>query len=424
MVATTHSFCMTPAAHTIRRLLLACLTRPVPTGTVAACDALSEAEWQTLRDNARIQRISALLHNRMHKFEGGPPHMPPALRAELATGFQERTMRNLFLFAEFRKLAEALQARNVPVIVLKGMHLAAAVYGEIGMREMDDIDILVPRDQLQAAADVLAEIGYVSKEPLDVEFWAQKQHHLPRLRNASNTVVEVHWNVTWPGDSHALADPAGLWERAQPLTIASCEVLGLSPEDLLLHLCIHASFQHMFYTGLRPACDLDATIRCYQAEMDWSLVCQSARQWKWQTGVRLMLHLTQRCLQTPIPNLVWQELQPAQDAAALTAAYRMLWAIDSDISALPRNLATLWNRPNLLLRMWDLLRALMPNRFKIAKEYGLAAHSPLIGLYVPRYTLDLLRKHFKAFRQLQQSDPETREMALNKSTLMAWLYQD
>ena len=86
-------------------------------------------------------------------------------------------MRNLFLFAEFRKIAEALKARNVPVIVLKGMHLAAAVYGEIGMREMDDIDILVPRDQLQAAANALVEIGFVSKEPLDVEFWAQKQHH-------------------------------------------------------------------------------------------------------------------------------------------------------------------------------------------------------------------------------------------------------
>ncbi len=415
---------MTPTSSHLHKHLLACLTRPVPAGTVAACDALSVTEWQELRAMARIQRISALLHSRLHRFAGGHPHMPPAVREELTAGFQACTMRNLFLFAEFRTVAEALQACNIPVIVLKGMHLAAAVYGAIGMREMDDMDILVPRDRLQAAADALADIGYGSQEPLDVEFWARKQHHLPRLRNASHTVVEVHWNVTWPGDAQALSDPQGLWARAQPLTIAGCEVLGLAPEDLLLHLCIHASFQHMFYTGLRPVCDLDATIRCYQAEMDWRLVCQLARQRKWQTGVRLMLHLTQRCLHTPIPDLVWQELQPARDEAALAAAYRMLWTIDSDISALPRNLATLWNRPNLLLRMWDLARALLPNRFKIAKEYGLSAHSPLIWLYVPRYKIALLRKHFQAFRQLQQSDPETREMALNKSTLMDWLYQD
>ena len=106
------------------------------------------------------------------------------------------------------------------------------------------------------------------------------------------------------------------------------------------------------------------------------------------------------------------------------AAYRMLWTIDSDVSALPRNLATLWNRPNLLLQVWDLAKAFMPNRFKITKEYGLSPSSPLVWFYVPRYKLDLIRKHFKAFRQLQRSDPETREMALNKSTLMDWLYQD
>ena len=342
----------------------------------------------------------------------------------MATLFQECTLRNLFLFAEFRNLAQALKARKVPVIVLKGMHLAAAVYGEVGMREMDDIDILVPRDCLHEAAAAMADIGYVSKEPLDVEFWAQKQHHLPRMFNQSNTVVEVHWNVTWPGDAQALTDLEGLWSRAQPLTIAGCEVLGLSPEDLLLHLCIHASFQHMFYTGLRPACDLDATVRCYQEELDWKLVCQLARQYKWQTGVRLMLHLTEKCLGTRIPKQMWQELRPTQDEEALAAAYRMLWTIDSDVSALPRNLATLWNRSNLLLRIWDLAKALVPNRLKIAKEYGLAASSPLIWLSAPRYKIDLIRKHYKAFRQLQKSDPETRAIALNKSTLMDWLYQD
>lgn len=415
---------MTLTSQSLQELLLSCLTRPVPSGTAEACGELTEADWQQMRETARIQRISSLLHSRLHKFPSGHPHMPPSDREEMANGYQERTLRNLFLFSEFRKLAEALQARQVPVVALKGMHLAAAVYGEIGMREMDDIDILVPKDRLHAAAEALVEIGYESKEPLDVDFWAQKQHHLPRMINQSNTVVEVHWNVTWPGDAQALTDLEGLWDRAQPLTIAGCEVLGLSPEDLLLHLCIHASFQHMFYTGLRPACDLDAMVRCYQGEMDWNLVCQLARQCKWQTGVRLMLHLTEKCLGTSIPKNLWQELGPAQDKEALAAAYRMLWTIDSEVSALPRNLATLWNRPNLALRIWDIARALIPNRLKIAKEYGLAAGSPLVWLFAPRYKMDLIRKHYKAVRQLQKSDPETRAMALNKSTLMDWLHQD
>lgn len=415
---------MTPNTSRLQTLLLDCLTRPLPDSAPADCERLTAAAWEELREIARIQRVSALLHSRVHRFPGGHPSAPTAVRKELTEWFQQRTMRNLFLFAEFRKLAEALQERQVPVMALKGMHLAAAVYSEIGMREMDDIDILVPRSDLRKAADTLTELGYASREPLEVEFWAERQHHLPRMLNENNTVVEVHWNITWPGNVQALSDPRDLWDRAQAVSIAGCEAKGLGPEDLILHLCIHASYQHMFYTGLRPACDLDATIRCYQSEIDWSLLCQLARDCHWQHGVRLMLRLTQRCLGTRIPESVWRELLPPDDHSALDAAYRMLWTIDSDVSALPRNLAAMWNRPNLLLRLRDLFRTLLPNRFRIAKEFGLSANSPWIWLHFPRYKMALLLRHYHAVRKLQQSDPETRAMALNKSTLMDWLYPE
>lgn len=54
-------------------------------------------------------------------------------------------------------------------------------------------------------------------------------------------------------------DVADLWARARPARIAEAETWTLCPEDLLLHLCLHATFHRKFvqeHVGLRPFCDI------------------------------------------------------------------------------------------------------------------------------------------------------------------------
>lgn len=408
----------------LQTVLLDCLKRRAPAQETFNGGDLAPADWRRLRDMARVQRISPLLHSRLRRMPSAASGLPLPVQKELAQAFQACTMRNLLLFAELRQMADAFQAQGIPLIALKGLHLAAAVYAEAGMREMDDIDILVPKAHLARAAAALQELGYASKEPLDIPRWTENVHHLPRMMNARRTVVEVHWNVTWPKDRHALSSLDGLWERAQPLAVAGAQIRGLSAEDLLLHLCIHASFQHMFYTGLRPACDILAVTQACRDDLDWDRTLQLARQSEWQAGVYLILRLARECLNADVPPAVLAELKPARDDEAFRAAYALLWTIDSDVSALPRNLARMWHRASPWRKALDIGRALAPNRAKIAKEYGLAAGSWRLGFYYPRYVADLGRKHFQALRQLQQSDPETRQMALTKSVLMDWLYQE
>lgn len=415
---------MSDAPHPLHSLLLDCLRQNPSALADDDLARLSQADWERLRDMARVQRISALLHSRVRTLPRIHAAMPADIRQDLAAAYQERTMRNLFLSSELQQITKALQAESIPVMVLKGMHLIADVYAEVGMREMDDIDLLVPRAALQPAADILQSLGYASKEPLDIPQWSADVHHLPRMLNRNNTVVEVHWNITWPRDQYSLSDLDSLWERARPLRIADVEVWGLSREDLLLHLCIHASFQHMFYTGLRPSCDIAAAIQAYRTELDWSQVVARACQWEWHTGVYLVLRLAQACLDSEVPAATLSALKPARDDEAFQAAYTMLWTIESDVSALPRNLARLWHRTSRAEKVLDVLRALTPSRARVAKEYRLAAGSSLIWLHYPRYIRDLLQRHYTAWRQLQQSDPEVRAMALSKSVLMDWLYQD
>ena len=60
--------------------------------------------------------------------------------------------------------------------------------------------------------------------------------------------------------------------QTRPATIADVEVLALSPGDLLLYLCLHASHRHGLGGGLRPLCDVSETIQCFRDEIDWAQV--------------------------------------------------------------------------------------------------------------------------------------------------------
>ena len=64
----------------------------------------------------------------------------------------------------------------------------------------------------------------------------------------------------------------------------------LSPEDLLLHLCLHASFTHRFRVGLRACWDILETVNHYGQAIDWDLVVRRAQAW----GIGRYVYLTLR----------------------------------------------------------------------------------------------------------------------------------
>ena len=58
------------------------------------------------------------------------------------------------------EVLEALVEADVPVMVLKGLHLAEQVYVETGLRPIIDLNLLVPTERLRAAKTILMEMGF------------------------------------------------------------------------------------------------------------------------------------------------------------------------------------------------------------------------------------------------------------------------
>jgi hypothetical protein len=147
-----------------------------------------------------------------------------ALHASLA-----RSVRLLHLAGRTQALLLARGLRSLP---LKGTALAESLYESVGFRPMLDADVLV-LDAWPDAVEALLVEGYRASVFAD--------HATVFVCPDSGGILELHRSVTscpglFPTDANAL------WSRSLPGDGPISR--HPSPEDLLVHLCLHASFQH------------------------------------------------------------------------------------------------------------------------------------------------------------------------------------
>lgn len=264
---------------------------------------LSEDDWRAVAALATQQRVGPLLLSRTHL------PFPDDVRAQLVARAQVSARRALLLQAAVRELADAASARNLTIVVLKGLHLATSVYPSAGLREMGDIDVLVPAEQLEAVSEVARSLGYTTAPMRGVA-----HHHLPPMvRGRVN--LEIHWQL-FNDELGRVAAPAGLIARSVPSGLAPT-ARSLSPEDLLLHICVHAAGHHVLEWGMRPLCDVQAIVHRDGDTLDWNIVGQRAREWNVERSVALVLVLARDYLGVRVPTAVEAQLSAAMPPPAL-----------------------------------------------------------------------------------------------------------
>jgi hypothetical protein len=396
---------MTTPEFQVRQLLLDCLSRAVPEIDPARMKSLAPGDWRELLDLARSQRVLCLLWGRITD-KGLANDAPSAIRDTMQAALRRNTMRNLRYYGELRRLCEALQAEGIPLILLKGIHLAAGVYGNMGLREMNDIDVLVRREHLTRTADILMDMGYAAQKTILPENTTQTAHHLPPLVKPGHACIEVHWNLTRPGKSYSM-DPDKLWNRAVPVTVAGCEALALAPEDLLLHLCLHTSYQHQFAFGLRPSCDIAEIAHCFRETLDWTGLAERANQRGWRRGVYLAFVLANELAGAGVQDQVLEGLRPVDmTEQEVDMVRRQTFTDKHEVNAIPLHFAELLQSPTWAEKariFWQ--RIFLPREF-LAANYGVPTDSWKIYPCYPRRVFDLLRRHFGRFRRYQAGDEQ------------------
>ena len=367
--------------------------------------------------------VAPLLHRSLQT-SGELPALPEELRARLDEERRNTALANLRHCAAFREIVQALAERNIPVIALKGLHLAEQVYRDISLRPMGDVDILVPRAELGNAVATLQRMEYGPEEDMSAaaEAMLALGHAVGLAHRRLGTLVEPHWSIGEPG--YGYAPPIEeLWRSAVPGRLADADARLMSPEFVLLHVCAHLACNHTFLLGLRGLCDIAEILRTCPA-LEWPVVIDQGRRHGWERGIAAALRLARDHLGAAVPGEVLAAIgADALEQAMLSEAIEHLLSsheIPNDIGTAPNFLAFVEQRGagKKLALFWR--RVFMP-RAELALKYGVPEGSARLALYYAVRLRDLVRQYAARAWRIHFSDPQFRAAVARHARLATWL---
>jgi hypothetical protein len=158
---------MTPANENIsspEKRLLVCCARTQLTPEVASTirEILAGAlDWDFLLWEAEENSITPLLDR--HLSTVAPDAAPAAAQEQLKKTCRANTVRCLYLTAELINILRLFQSQNIPAIPYKGPVLAAQAYGDVALREFEDLDIILRQCDVPKAHEIIVSLGYKPK---------------------------------------------------------------------------------------------------------------------------------------------------------------------------------------------------------------------------------------------------------------------
>ena len=267
----------------------------------------------------------------------------------------------------------------------------------------------------------MSALDYEPMRPHSIDVDVAVSHHLTPFIKPNVGKIEIHWTITRPGQHYTIAVDE-LWERAVPIQIAGIDVLGLCPEDLLLHLCLHTSYQHQFAFGLRNTCDVAQVIRHYGEQIDWVGIQEKAQRWGWERGVYLALRVAKEFIGAAVPETTLDALEPLEFTKDLITTAKTQILTEREFStSLSLKFAQVWEQGSVIARMRELVKGIVIPKGTLAKQYSISPDSPIIYLYYLVRLKDLLARYGLKAWQLQQGDHRLTQLAGRTRDLSEWL---
>jgi hypothetical protein len=274
--------------------------------------------WSGILRRAWEQDVFPLLYRNLRRL--GFPAVPPEVQMELEAAYRINALRNTLLAEELVRVLTLLHGAGVPVVHLKGVALAEALYGDLTLRFCVDIDVLVPRQMVAQSLRLLLASGYRAEftERFFADLFLQKdiEYALEREERGNSYMLELHWGILWgaPFDGDATEE---LWAEVRPKPFWGVPAYALSPEWQLLFLSVHVS-RHQWW-GLKWLVDIHEL--CSQGGIDWQKLGAKARRLGWEDMLRITLSACRSLFSTPIPEAFalpqlppWVKLFPATPA--------------------------------------------------------------------------------------------------------------
>lgn len=246
-----------------------------------------------------------------------PELVPREALDELRRKSHARILLNRALAQELAEVCQAFKEQGVEAIALKGAPLALSAYQDLGLREFDDLDLVVPKVRLADAHAVLQSVGFRplsrSREEFQSSHFDEPYHAY--VKDNRPLPVDLQWVMAHQHFMFRLDRPE-FWQRRVPMTLANKTVQVLEPEDLLIVLCVHGS-KHA-WEQLKWVCDVAELLRSHPS-LQWDRIVARAVEWRCRRLLSLGLEIARRVLDAPLPPAVAESVSADSDMQRLVS---------------------------------------------------------------------------------------------------------
>jgi len=358
----------------------------------ALTQSLDQADWNQLITRANQHRLTPIIYDQLNK-QGALSALPTPIKENLRTAYLNNAVRNTIFLHEVKQILATFADEQIPTIGLKGVYLLENVYDHIALRTIEDIDFLIHHRDITKAISCLEHRGYHPKTYFEIEDENKDLKHVSPLEKPNRLPVEIHWTIAeenWPFK----IDMDGLWERALPVTIAGENALALCVEDLLMHLCLHFTYQHRLRMGLRALYDFVVVLDAFDGQIDWHALAIRANEWRVARIVAMTFRLLEDLLGCAVPQVLYAQLHTDPiSRSMLNLAKEQIFPSEEPLQNITPDLAHLSTTRGPLNKAKLVLKRIFIPKNIMARSYNLHPDSIRVYLYYPVRFYQLFRSY-------------------------------
>ncbi len=277
------------------RLLTSCATTERDQSRILAIGRIigEGVRWDSFIYESNRHKVTPLVFQSLKQL--CPTYVPSPYLEILEKQYRANVAKNLFLLTSLIEITQALSNRGIVSLSFKGPSLAYLAYQDIGLRQFSDLDIIVRRDDYDAARRFLQETGY--RLVAEYEWESTLVHYGTMVR------VDLHFSFT-PVQFPFRFSLEEIRSRQAPLSIAGSTLDLVSPEDMLLLLCVQLAKdcwgcrEHPI--RLAMVCDIAELLR-HHPELDWAWTVEHSRRAGCHRILLVGLSVAQLMLAAPVP---------------------------------------------------------------------------------------------------------------------------
>jgi hypothetical protein len=277
--------------------------------------------WEWVLHDPLVGHLAPSLHLLVKQ---GALELPANIREEVEKAYRANQARAVLREHLLKQVAEAFESEGVSVIPLKGAAYLETLYGDIGLRAMSDVDLLVHPDDFLKTIQVMVRLGYGLREKdkhaniiwfadLPREYWPKELSFL----GERGLVIELHqaliaswFQPAFPVDLEALWKESRQVEEQRTLPGGGVSLWKrhLSAGDTLAYMCLHLAMHGMQFP--QAYTDLDAYIRALPVSWNWEEFLARVNQWQVRSSAYHAFLYCQKFMNTPLPEDLLDHLDP------------------------------------------------------------------------------------------------------------------